>query len=42
MDELIKRLEAASGPDRELDARIACVVLKPDWLRNDTRKLVAW
>lgn len=29
MDELIKRLEAASGPDRELDADIATSLGKP-------------
>lgn len=30
MDELIKRLEAATGPDRELDACIFCALLHPD------------
>lgn len=30
MKDLIERLEAATGPDRRLDAEIACAVIFPD------------
>lgn len=43
IDDLIRRLEAATGPDRELDAEIACSFdVRPDWARNDKRKMIAW
>lgn len=39
---LADKLEKATAPSRELDALIACACnIRPDWLRGDTRKLVA-
>lgn len=40
--DLISRLEAATGPDRELDARIVLALnIRPDWAKTDPAELIA-
>jgi len=40
LNNLIERVEAASGPDRELDLAIMVALdLRPDWLRKSTGEL---